>query len=59
MLMIRPPPAAFIAGMAARMRRNGAVTLTSIARRHSSSEMLSKRVVRASAALLTRISSRP
>src|SRR4051794_38341156 len=48
-----------MAGSAARMSRNAAVTLTSKVRRHSSSVIFSKRVVRAMAALLTRTSRRP
>src|SRR4051794_40149018 len=48
-----------MAGSAARMSRNAAVTLTSKVRRHSSSVIFSKRVVRAMAALLTRTSTRP
>src|SRR5438128_3624782 len=56
---MRPYFCAFMIGNTALMRRNGAVMLTSRAWRHSSAVRLGKRVDFASAALLTRMSTRP
>ena len=57
--MMRPYPASFIAGTTAFVSIKGAVMLTSIAARHSSTVSSGKRVDRANAALFTRMSTRP
>ena len=59
MFTMRPYFCAFMIGITALMSRNGAVMLTSSASRHSSAERFGKRVDFASAALFTRMSTRP